>query len=81
MIARARFWSRPEAAQVNPRQRKALTRLLESFVGDMTSGKYAHLTKYSHDTAGRDLEALAKLGLLRPNGKKGRSAGYCIRLT
>lgn len=76
VIKRARFWNQAATAQINPRQRKALTRLLEGFVGDMTSGKYAHLTKCSHDTAGRDLEALAKLGLLRPNGKKGRSAGY-----
>ena len=76
VLRRARFWSQAAAAQVNPRQRKALTRLLEGFVGDMTSGKYANLTRCSHDTAGRDLEALAKLGLLKANGKKGRSAGY-----
>ena len=81
MIARARFWSRPEAAQVNPRQRKALTRLLESFVGDMTSGKYANLNKCSQDMASRDLEELSRLDLMSSNGKKGRSAGYCIRLT
>ena len=76
VLRRARFWSQAAAAQVNPRQRKALTRLLEGFVGDMTSGKYANLTRCSHDTAGRDLEALAKLGLLKANGKKGRRAGY-----
>ena len=76
VLRRARFWSQAAAAQVNPRQRKALTRLLEGFVGDMTSGKYANPTRCSHDTAGRDLEALAKLGLLKANGKKGRRAGY-----
>lgn len=76
VLTRARFWGRPEASQVNPRQRKALTRLLEGFVGDMTTGKYANLATCSHDTAGRDLEALAKLGLVRHNGKGGRSSGY-----
>ena len=78
VLTRARFWGRPAASQVNPRQRKALTRLLEGFAGDMTSGKYANLTKCSHDTAGRDLEALAKLGLVKHNGKGGRSSGYRI---
>jgi Fic family protein len=80
VIARARFWGRPETTQVNPRQRKALTRLLDGFVGDMTTGKYANLTKCSQDTASRDLGELARLGLVSPNGKKGRTAGYRIRL-
>lgn len=80
VIARARFWGRPETAQVNPRQRKALTRLLDGFVGDMTTGKYANLTKCSQDTASRDLGELARLGLVSPNDKKGRAAGYRIRL-
>ena len=81
VIKRARFWNQAATAQINPRQRKALTRLLESFVGDMTSGKYANLNKCSQDMASRDLEELSRLGLMSPNGKKGRSAGYCIRLT
>jgi Fic family protein len=76
VLTRAKFWSRPATSQVNPRQRKALTRLLEGFEGDMTTGKYANLTKCSHDTAGRDLEVLAKLRLVRHNGKGGRSSGY-----
>lgn len=80
VIARARFWGRPETAQVNPRQRKALTRLLDGFVGDMTTGKYANLTKCSQDTASRDLRELARQGLVSPNDKKGRAAGYRIRL-
>ena len=80
VITRAKFWRRPETAQANPRQHKALVRLLEGFVGDMTSGKYANLTKCSQDTASRDLEELARLGLVSPNGKKGRAAGYRIRL-
>ena len=79
VLKRAKFWNQAGTAQINPRQRKALTRLLEGFVGDMTSGKYANLTKCSHDTAGRDLDALAKLGLLKNNGKKGRSAGYQLK--
>ena len=79
VLKRAKFWNQAVTAQINPRQRKALTRLLEGFDGDMTSGKYANLTKCSHDTAGRDLEVLAKIGLLRSNGKKGRSAGYQLK--
>jgi Fic family protein len=76
VIERARFWARPESALVNPRQRKALSRLLEGFAGDMTTGKYANLTKCSQDTAARDLEELTKAKLIQRNDKKGRSAGY-----
>ena len=76
VIKRAKFWHRPEAAPINARQRKALSRLLEGFAGDMTTGKYAHLTRCSQDTAARDLEELTQAKLLLRNGKKGRSAGY-----
>ena len=76
VIKRARFWNRPETDLINARQRKALSRLLEGFEGDMTTGKYANLTKCSQDTAARDLEELAKSKLLMRNDKKGRSAGY-----
>lgn len=79
VIKRAKFWNQPATATINARQRKALSRLLEGFTGDMTTGKYAHLTKCSHDTAARDLEGLVESHLLLRNGKKGRSAGY--RLT
>lgn len=76
VIKRAKFWNRPETDLINARQRKALSRLLEGFEGDMTTGKYANLTKCSQDTAARDLEELAKSKLLMRNDKKGRSAGY-----
>ena len=76
VIKRAKFWHRPETAAINARQRKALSRLLEGFAGDMTTGKYAHLTRCSQDTAARDLEELTQAKLLLRNGKKGRSAGY-----
>ena len=76
VLKRARFWNQPATAQINLRQRKTLSKMLEGFEGDMTTGKYANLTRCSQDTAARDLEELTQAKLLLRNGKKGRSAGY-----
>jgi Fic family protein len=77
MISRTlSFGDKPVTQQINPRQRKALAKLLDGFVGDMTSAKYANLTKCSHDTASRNLEELVKFKLLQHNGKACRSSDY-----
>lgn len=59
---------------LNDRQRKCLRRLFESepsgFVGGMTSGKYAALTRASAATATRDLAQLVERGLLVREGSK-----------
>ncbi|MCU1337846.1 MAG: filamentation induced by cAMP protein Fic [Bryobacterales bacterium] len=56
--AKARFWDRLKAVQLNDRQRSIINRLLDGFEGKLTTSKYATLTKCSQDTAHRDILAL-----------------------
>lgn len=79
-LAKARFWVRHQATDINPRQRKVLNRLLDAgpagFEGGMNTRKYASLTRTSRVTAYRELADLVAKGCLRPTGRGGRSAGY-----
>jgi Fic family protein len=81
-LAKARFWLRHQAAEINERQRKALNRLLDAgpdgFAGGINTRKYMSLTKSSRATAYRELVALVEKGCLSPTGKGGRSSGYEI---
>ncbi len=64
VLRKARFWERLADAPLHPRQRAMLERLLEGFVGKLTTSKWAALTKCSQDTALRDVEALVARGIL-----------------
>ena len=67
---------------LSERQMKAILRMLESpegFDGGMTARKYSSLTKTSKATATRDLQELADLKALRPEGA-GRSVHYVVNL-
>jgi len=81
-LAKARFWLRHQAANLNERQRKALNRLLDAgrdgFEGGINTRKYMSLTKTSRATAYRELANLVEKGCLMPTGKGGRSSGYEI---
>lgn len=70
------FWDKTSDINFNARQRKILNRMLDGFEGDMTSSKYAKIAKCSRDTALMDLQELVSLGIMKPNGKGGRGAGY-----
>ena len=43
---------------INDRQREIVNRLLDGFEGNLTTVKWAKLTKTSHDTALRDIQDL-----------------------
>ncbi|HYE35299.1 Fic family protein [Methylocaldum sp.] len=81
-LAKARFWLRHQAIDLNERQRKALNRLLdagpEGFEGGINTRKYMSLTKTSRATAYRELSELVEKGCLTPTHKGGRSSGYEI---
>jgi Fic family protein len=76
VLTKARFWERIQGVSINQRQRLVLNRLLDGFEGDLTTSKYAKLTKSSHDTALRDIQSLVELGVLAPSRKGGRSTSY-----
>lgn len=81
-LAKARFWLRHQATDLNERQRKVLNRLLDAgrdgFEGGINTRKYLSLTKTSRATAYRELSELVEKGCLTPTGKGGRSSGYEI---
>ena len=81
-LKKAKFFDRFKS-KLNERQLKAINRMLEEgtegFSGGMTTKKYISITKTSKATATRDLQVLAELGALLPEGK-GRSVRYSLML-
>ncbi len=75
-LERALFWQSVADIPLNARQRMMLDRLLDGFLGKLTASKWARLSKCSHDTALRDINALIARGILRRGAKGGRSASY-----
>jgi Fic family protein len=57
-----------------------LNRLLDGFTGNLTTVKWAMLTKCSHDTALRDIQDLLKKGVLMKNPGGGRSISYSLAI-
>ena len=78
VVLKARFWEGLSEQQLNERQVKVLNRLLDGFEGNLTSSKWATLTKSSQDTAGRDIADLVKRGVLVKNLGGGRSTSYSL---
>ena len=78
VLRKARFWERLAGAPLHPRQRAMLERLLDGFVGKLTTSKWAALTKCSQDTALRDVEALVARGILVRDKAGGRSTSYSL---
>ncbi len=76
VLRKARVWQRLTGHSINDRQRLVIQRLLDGFVGNLTSSKYAKLAKCSPDTALRDMQALVGLGVLVQNPGGGRSTNY-----
>ncbi len=76
--ARTKFWDSIRSIEMNNRQQKILTRLLEGFEGKLTTAKWAKLAKCSHDTALRDIHDLLIKGLLQQEEAGGRSTSYSL---
>jgi Fic family protein len=78
IIGKWRFWENLREAQVNPRQRLILNKLLDGFEGKLNSTKYAKIAKCSQDTALRDIVQLLEQGVLLRGEQGGRSTNYDI---
>ena len=74
----ARFWERSARLAINERQRAILNRLLDGFIGKLTTQKWATLATCSHDTALRDIQRLIDQGLLKKDEGGGRSTSYSL---
>ena len=78
VLRKARIWDRVNQGLVNERQRAVINRLMDDFVGKLTSSKYAKLAKCSEDTALRDIRALMERGIFVQNEGGGRSTSYAL---
>ena len=77
ILAKADFWRRHSQDGFNEHQREMLNRLLDGFVGNLTSSKWAKICKISQDTASREISVLVSGGILRSEGG-GRSTHYVM---
>jgi Fic family protein len=78
VLATAHFWTAVAGIPLNTRQRNILQRLLGDFEGNLTTTKWAKLTKSSPDTALRDIDDLIARNILRKNDSGGRSTSYSL---
>jgi Fic family protein len=82
VMQKSRFWQQHVQTELNERQRKVITRLLDSgpegFEGGMTNRKYAGIAHVSRATAQRELADLVEKGVLRMNEGGGRSVSYSL---
>jgi Fic family protein len=79
VLRKARFWESHAQATINERQRVILNRLLDGFIGKLTTTKWAKLAKSSHDTALRDIRDLIEQGILKKDTGGGRSTSYSLK--
>jgi Fic family protein len=78
VIRKAKFWDSIAKEPISARQTLVLNKLLEGFEGNLTSSKWAILTKTSPDTALRDIEDLTRRGILMKDRGGGRSTSYSL---
>jgi Fic family protein len=80
VLNKASFWKSHAEASLTERQRKVINRLLDAgkggFAGGLTTRKYVSLAKVSRATAFREIDHLMKLGIIKQNPGRGRSASY-----
>jgi len=76
ILNKAKVWESANRGPVNDRQRIVINRLLDDFIGKLTTSKYAKLAKCSPDTALRDIRALVDRGILIEGDSGGRSTHY-----
>jgi Fic family protein len=75
------FWRRlkSRAITLNERQEKIIKKLLDGFEGQLTSEKWAKITKSSRPTALRDITDLIEKGILTQSPEGGRSTSYSLK--
>lgn len=78
VVKKHQFFMNFGAKISNERQKSIVTKLLDGFEGNLTSSKYAKITKTSPDTALRDINDLVKKGILRKSDSGGRSTNYIL---
>jgi Fic family protein len=78
VLDKAEFWKAHAQSKINDRQRNMINRLLDGFVGKLTSSKWASIEKCSPDTALRDINELIDAKILQKDEGGGRSTSYSL---
>jgi Fic family protein len=78
VLKKARFWKKHAGESFNDRQRAMIERLLNGFVGKLTSSKWAQFARCSQDTALRDIDDLLTRKILVKDAAGGRSTSYSL---
>ncbi len=81
VLQKARFWEKQINTSLNERQRFMIQKLMNGFIGKLTSSKWAKMVKCSSDTAVRDLNDLVKKEILVKDEEGGRSTSYSLNPT
>ncbi|PSL25749.1 Fic family protein [Dyadobacter jiangsuensis] len=76
VLKRVDFWDKHTSTSLNTRQRVMINRMQEAFFGNLSSSKWAKMTKCSQDTATRDINDLIEKGILSKSDPGGRSTRY-----
>jgi len=80
VFRRLEFWKEHAQVELNERQKKVVTRILEAgfgnFAGGLTTRKYVSITKVSRATAFREIADMLDKKVLRQLPGRGRSAHY-----
>ncbi len=79
VIRKAKFWENHHLLDLNMRQKKMINKLMDNFEGNLTSSKWAKMTKCSPDTALRDIQDLMTKGILEKQEGGGRSTSYQLK--
>lgn len=79
VVFKHQFWALNAHLINNPRQHFMLNKVLDHFEGNLTSSKWAKMTKCSADTALRDISDLIAKGILQKTGASGRSTHYVLK--
>ena len=80
VMIKSKFWNQHVATPLNARQRMMINTLFDSFFGNLSSSKWATMTKCSPDTALRDIQDLIDKNILSAQQGGGRNAHYELLL-
>ncbi len=76
VLRKSHYWEWMTTKMLNERQRLMINKLLDGFLGKLTSSKWATIAKCSPDTALRDIQDLMEQGILEKEQAGGRSTSY-----
>ena len=79
ILYKTKFWDKHGNTPVNERQRLMINKLFDGFTGNLTSSKWAKITKCSADTALRDIQDLISKKILKKDEAGGRSTHYILK--